>query len=253
MFKTVATILIGCVLAVAPAFVAAANDVTDLEAKWHFIAIGQVFSDGDGIFLCVKTRKYGYGLWNATKDQFTPSKRGCYSTHSLHRLSLENPGPIQVSVGGLGSSPCAKMFSFFYGVDFPSGRGGSFYVVKRLEGPERDFRCGSNSATTAGTFTRTFGEILLNWTSLGDGTLLLYANNRARSYGLCMACVSTFTQPTLLELSAIPEKVWSSGSDTFLVPMSALGTAFADQNDNLLRYRAVMAVIGQTANSHADH
>ncbi len=223
------------------------DDVIDLNAKWHFISIGNWYSDGKDGLLCVQTATEKYALWNPRTDTVSaPSGNKCEPEPGFRLIEPTEDGPIKISSGGSVSGRCGAMFDFYYTVEFPDGSEGSFYVIQRLEEPQQnnEFWCGS-PGREGKKFQQVFAPIDADLVNVGDNKLLLYSNSQAKS-GMCDACWSTFARPTLLLLKAAPETVWSSEGNVFIVPKEMFDANTAHQSDSVLtQYQAMMKIIAE--------
>lgn len=221
------------------------EDAVDLNAKWHFISIGDWYSDGKDNLLCVQTATEKYAFWNPRTDTLSaPLDRKCEPGRGRRLIEPTDSGPVKLSFSGIATGRCSEMFNSYSSVSFPDGDEGSFYVIKRLKEPElsNQYRC--IPPRDGKKFWQVFSQIDAALVNVGDNKLLLYADVEAMS-GMCSACISTFAQPTLLLLRAVPKTVWSSNQDVFIVPKQVLDDAVADQSDDVLsQYQAVMKVIG---------
>lgn len=225
--------------------------VINLNARWHFKWVGNLYrdlySDGRNELLCVQTNAGQYALWNPSDDTLSkPLMRKCGPTPVLHRTRPKIDG-LEVSTTGVAASVCAQNFEFYYTVVSPNGRATSFYVISKLASPQQqdEYWCRGNAPNNA-KFSQAYDEILVNFMTLEDGTLLLAADSYAASSGLCSACWSKFAAPTLLRFKAMPDSIWSSGTGIFVVPKPLVEAALNDQNDdNRARYEAVMKAIGE--------
>jgi hypothetical protein len=131
-------------------------------------------------------------------------------------------------------------------VAIPNERERSFYLFKRLRTPKTSDEYWGIPPREGQKFSQAFEDILVDHMNLGDGKVLLVSDSYAQSGGLCSACFNTFAQPTLLLLKAVPESVWSSDGDVFIVPKQVLWPALDNQNHNVFtRYQAVLKAIGQ--------
>src|ERR1700728_3220648 len=121
-----------------------------------------------------------------------------------------------------------------------------FYVLGRLAEPTQQdqFWCGSN-ASSGKTFTQELDSLVVHFATLADGSLLMAAGSTANS-GLCTRCWESFSKPTLVRLKAAPRTLIALKPDLFLVPKSMFDAELKeDNNDNTLRYQAMIAAIEQ--------
>jgi len=250
-------------------FSARAEEIEDVVKKYNLLEVGtysgDLYSDGKDVFVCVQTDDRKFSLWKPRDDTWSErTEKNCVIPDGLHRVI----GQVQLSVidkmppdvvaplraisatyaGGaqiygdrdLTDNRCGPNITMYFTLKYNNGKGYSFYIISSA-GNYREIsintRCWSSKSGTV-KLKQEYGDVgTLQALDIGDGRTILYTR-------------TVENRPILLLVTDLPETMWSSGRDVFLVPRSALLPELKKAGGNVLaRYQALLKAIGR---DHSD-
>jgi hypothetical protein len=263
----------------ARAATAPTDDIEDIIAKHHFTWIGNIFTDGTVKFLCVETDNHEYGLWNPLTDHLSatiPEKQRQSASidekcehPGLHWLGtdqeLNHMMVNRLPIGGVPandtshsnfgdgatlslvfdmySKRCGPNLASYFTLTHRDGKTDSFYIVVRFKRPQLYVaeNCDDSDDPKQELILDLDSIWQLNSVDLGDGRTLLFSNtNRYAPYG---------RGPVVLIVREIPNSVWSSDGNVFIIPTNLLRPQLMKDRwrikDLSVRYNALLRVIGK--------
>ena len=245
-----------------------APPIEDMSARLKIVKYGDTFYDGKNYFVCIRTLKGAFYLWEPLNDALEKVNnlkceihgKTLISVNTLVFSTLSDDNSVQNKIGGLkgnlslsvsgfsgatsiisknesDSTNCAPILNNYFEIRYPSGASASFYVVTRLSKPQRWTilsTCEAGNGKTS-SFEQKYGVVsILSAIDIGNGyTLLQFPSDDG--------------SPIFIRLKALPEKVWGNGH-AFIVRREPILTDLerASENENASdadRYDVLLSVI----------
>jgi hypothetical protein len=225
-------------------------DIEDVNIRYHFVSLGDLYTDGRGKYLCVQVNHENFSLWNPLTGVLSPqSKNKCEIGSNLRQMSAlvtsvsgeetnRSISSKDTSFGSDGSlstdfeshNNCGQNFSNYFKLNQKGKQQNGFYIISRLKAPitiSTEGQCNENESVT-----QYYDEVqMINSVYLGNDTTIIYSYQ------------TRFVDPLILLVHKIPTSVWSSRNNVFIIPQHTLSQNLNGANDLLSRYKAVRLLI----------
>lgn len=242
------------------------DDIIDLSISHDFYSVGNPYRQHNKILICVENNKNEYGMWDpATDNVFSID----YDCNDLNRIKsdyenlffkqaspyintgkftpMSKPEIIQFLNGNIYyvdedyGGNCRETISVSWLVDYKDKRKDEFYFAVKRKSPRKALM---SEYCDSGEKNNKVVEEYFDVDYVGYHEIQLN-DNKSLFYRAYSKKYEITEQPVLLLFKKIPNEIWSSNHNIYVIPKNKLSPLLNKSKDSIeKRYKSLIEIIG---------